>query len=122
MTVEKLQVGNPKAIVLPSNLFLSFHLQSRQKRIKLASQLPAVEFVIETFGNTCTLFNPNTSCLRKYTELQFTDHGKLYRIKTLDYYLKQNRVAVIPSGECNFHIFYYLVSGASPEEGQHLHL
>jgi len=42
--------------------------------------------------------------------------------KTLDYYLERNRVAAVPSGERNFHIFYHLVAGASPEERQHLHI
>jgi chitin synthase len=43
-------------------------------------------------------------------------------VKTIDYYLERHRVASIPSGERNFHIFYYLMSGASPEERQHMHL
>lgn len=43
-------------------------------------------------------------------------------MKTLDYYLERNRISSLPSGERNFHIFYYLVAGASPEERQHLHL
>ncbi|KIM66094.1 hypothetical protein SCLCIDRAFT_1155370, partial [Scleroderma citrinum Foug A] len=93
-----------------------------KKGSKLASQVPTVEFVIEMFGNARTLFNPNASRFGKYTELQFTDRGRLCRIKTLDYYLEQNRVVAVPSGERNFHIFYYLVAGASPEERQHLHL
>ncbi|KAI6108942.1 myosin head, motor domain-containing protein, partial [Pisolithus croceorrhizus] len=38
------------------------------------------------------------------------------------YYLERNRVTAVPSGECNFHIFYYLITGASPEVRQHLHL
>ena len=54
--------------------------------------------------------------------MQFTDRGRLSGIKTLDYYLERNRAAAVPSGERNFHIFYYLVAGASPEERQHLHL
>ena len=93
-----------------------------KKGSKLASQVPAAEFVIETFGNARTLFNPNASRFGKYTELQFTDRGRLSGIKTLDYYLERNRVAAVPSGERNFHIFYYLVADASPEERQHLHL
>ena len=93
-----------------------------KKGSKLATQLPASEFVLETFGNSRTLFNPNASRFGKYTELQFSDRGKLTGVKTLDYYLERNRVAAIPSGERNFHIFYYLIAGASPEERQHLHL
>ena len=93
-----------------------------KKGPKLASQVPAAEFVIETFSNAGTLFNPNASRFGKHTELQFTDRGRLCRIKALDYYLERNRVAAVPSGERNFHIFYYLVTGASPEERQHLHL
>jgi chitin synthase len=93
-----------------------------KKGSKLANQLPASEFVLETFGNARTLFNPNASRFGKYTELQFSDKGRLTGVKTLDYYLERNRVATVPSGERNFHIFYYLVAGASPEERQHLHL
>ncbi|KAI6019144.1 glycosyltransferase family 2 protein [Pisolithus marmoratus] len=93
-----------------------------KKGAKLVHQVPAAEFVIESFGNARTLFNPNASRFGKYTELQFTDRGRLCGIKTLDYYLERSRVAAIPSGERNFHIFYYLVAGASPEERQHLHL
>ncbi|PCH37422.1 glycosyltransferase family 2 protein [Wolfiporia cocos MD-104 SS10] len=96
--------------------------QPGKKGAKLAYQVPAAEFVLETFGNARTLFNPNASRYGKYTELQFTDRGRLCGMKTLDYYLERNRVAGAPSGERNFHIFYYLVAGASVEERQHLHL
>ncbi|EIW79950.1 glycosyltransferase family 2 protein [Coniophora puteana RWD-64-598 SS2] len=93
-----------------------------KKGSKLASQVPAAEFVIESFGNARTLFNPNASRYGKYTELQFTERGRLCGVKTLDYYLERNRVAAVPSGERNFHIFYYLVAGATTEERQHLRL
>ncbi|PFH46960.1 glycosyltransferase family 2 protein [Amanita thiersii Skay4041] len=93
-----------------------------KKGSKLANQVPAAEFVLEAFGNARTLFNPNASRFGKYTELQFTERGRLCGVKTLDYYLERNRVAGAPSGERNFHIFYYLVAGASQEERAHLHL
>ncbi|KAF9484250.1 glycosyltransferase family 2 protein [Pholiota conissans] len=93
-----------------------------KKGSKLATQLPASEFVLESFGNSRTLFNPNASRFGKYTELQFSERGRLTGVKCLDYYLERNRVSAVPSGERNFHIFYYLVAGASPEERQHLHL
>ena len=79
-----------------------------KKGSKLASQVPVAEFVVETFGNTRTLFNPNASRFGKYTELEFTDRGRLCGIKTLDYYLERSRVAAVPSGERNLHIFYYV--------------
>ncbi|KAF8120439.1 hypothetical protein EV363DRAFT_1371055 [Boletus edulis] len=37
-------------------------------------------------------------------------------MKSLDYYLERNRVAAVPSGERSFHIFHYLMAGASLEE------
>jgi chitin synthase len=40
--------------------------------------------------------------------------------KTLAYYLEKSRVSAPPTGERNFHVFYYLVAGASPEERHHL--
>ncbi|TCD65299.1 hypothetical protein EIP91_002824 [Steccherinum ochraceum] len=93
-----------------------------KKGSKLSTQIPAAEFVLEAFGNARTLFNSNASRFGKYTELQFSDRGRICGVKTLDYYLERNRVAGAPSGERNFHIFYYLVAGAAAEERQHMHL
>ncbi|KAI6130720.1 P-loop containing nucleoside triphosphate hydrolase protein [Pisolithus croceorrhizus] len=94
------------------NLPQTLHLKSWKERCKT---LPATEFIIEMFGNACTLFNPNASRFGKYTELQLTERGRQCDIKTLDYYLERNRVAAVPSGKCNFHIFYYLITGTCPE-------
>ena len=56
-----------------------------------------------------TLFNPNASRFGKYTELQFTDHGRFCGIKTLDYYLEQNQGATVgPPGERNPHLYITL--------------
>ncbi|KAF8138620.1 myosin head, motor domain-containing protein [Boletus edulis] len=64
-----------------------------KKGTKLATQVPTTEFVTESFGNARTLVNPNASRFGKYTEVQFTDKGRLYGIKSFDYYLERNQVA-----------------------------
>ncbi|PWN53277.1 putative chitin synthase 8 [Violaceomyces palustris] len=93
-----------------------------KKGSKLAMQIPSGEYILESFGNSRTLENSNASRFGKYTELQFSENGRLMGAKTLDYYLERNRVVSAASSERNFHVFYYLVAGASDEEKQFLHI
>ncbi|PLW12505.1 hypothetical protein PCANC_16555 [Puccinia coronata f. sp. avenae] len=93
-----------------------------KKGFKLVHQIPAAQFILESFGNAHTLENSNASRFGQYTELQFTENGKLCGLKTLEYYLQRSRVVSRPNGERNFHIFYYLVAGGSPEERAYLFL
>ncbi|KDN52499.1 glycosyltransferase family 2 protein [Tilletiaria anomala UBC 951] len=93
-----------------------------KKGSKLAYQVPAAEFVLDSFGNCRTLDNANASRIGTYSELQFNDNGKLMGCKTLDYYLQKNRVVHHAANERTFHIFHYLIAGASAEEKEFLHL
>lgn len=69
------------------------------------------------------MHNDNASRYGNYTELQFTDRGRLEGLKTIEYYLERSRVSQVPaSGERNFHVFYYLCAGIDGEERQHLRL
>jgi chitin synthase len=78
---------------------------------------------LESFGHAHTLSGDNASRFGNYTELQFSDSGKLEGLKTIEYYLERSRVSHAPSvGERNFHVFYYLVSGIHGEEKTHLKL
>ena len=78
---------------------------------------------MESFGHAHTLSGDNASRFGNYTELQFSDSGKLEGLKTIEYYLERSRVSHAPSvGERNFHVFYYLVSGIHGEEKTHLKL
>ncbi|KAF7324025.1 Glycosyltransferase family 2 protein [Mycena kentingensis (nom. inval.)] len=118
-----LETGSSKSenYRLAIETILEFNVSNLGKKgSKLATQVPASEFVPETFAHARTLFNPNASSVGKYTELQFSDRGRLHGVKTLDDLLERNRVAGAPNGERNFHILYYLVAGASPEERLHL--
>lgn len=78
---------------------------------------------MESFGHAHTLSSDNASRFGNYTELQFSDSGKLEGLKTIEYYLERSRVShPLPVGERNFHVFYYLVSGIHGEEKSHLKL
>ncbi|PWZ00150.1 putative Chs8-chitin synthase 8 [Testicularia cyperi] len=91
-----------------------------KKGAKLGLQIPSAEYILESLGNSRTLENANASRFGKYTELQFSESGKLVGAKTLDYYLEKNRVVSAASSERNFHIFHYMVAGASTEEKEYL--
>ncbi|KAF8872467.1 chitin synthase-domain-containing protein [Infundibulicybe gibba] len=81
---------------------------------KIILRFRASETVLEAFGHARTLFNASSSRFGKYTELQFGGDGRLCGAKILNYHLECNRR--------NFHIFYYLVAGASPDERRSLHI
>ncbi|GAA6027812.1 hypothetical protein JCM8097_001730 [Rhodosporidiobolus ruineniae] len=95
---------------------------SGKKGAKLTASIPAAFFVLDTFGHASTITNSNASRFGRYTELQFNDKGRLVGLKGLEYFLEKSRVSRTSAGERNFHVFHYLVAGASPEERQHLHL
>ncbi|CAO1621031.1 unnamed protein product [Jaminaea pallidilutea] len=87
---------------------------------KLAHQIPSAEFILECFGHASTSQNPNASRFGRYTELHFTDAGRLVGSKSLEYYLEKNRLVSASGSESTFHAFYALIAGASAEEKEHL--
>ncbi|RXK42203.1 chitin synthase [Tremella mesenterica] len=94
-----------------------------RKGAKVGPQVANAEFILESFGNAHTLSNDNASRFGNYTELQFNDRGRLEGLKTIEYYFERSRVSQPPAtGERNFHVFYYLVSGIVGEEKSFLKL
>ncbi|GAA5852425.1 hypothetical protein JCM9279_001197 [Rhodotorula babjevae] len=91
-----------------------------KKGSKLATSVPAAFFILDSFGHATTTSNANASRFGRYTELQFNDKGRLTGLKGLEYFLEKSRVAAAPAGERNFHVFHYLVAGASSDEREHL--
>ncbi|KAL4401910.1 chitin synthase [Malassezia pachydermatis] len=53
-----------------------------------------------------------------YTELQFSEHGRLVGFKMLNYFLERSRVSLLRNSGAPFHIFGMLMAGASPEGRQ----
>ncbi|KAG6380004.1 P-loop containing nucleoside triphosphate hydrolase protein [Boletus reticuloceps] len=121
-SVVKLAAESQKLGASLSRRFWSCQFPIQERRAQARDPGPAAEFVIESFGNARTLFNPNASRFGSIQSFSSQTKGRLVWDKSLDYYLERNQVAAVPSGERNFHIFYYLMAGASQDERQHLHL
>jgi myosin-1 len=79
--------------------------------------------VLEAFGNARTKRNDNSSRFGKYMELKVDmGTGALVGGKVTNYLLERSRVPSQAPGERNFHIFHYLMAGASSEEVKRLQL
>eukprot|EP00241_Pyramimonas_parkeae_P001122 CAMPEP_0114267720 /NCGR_PEP_ID=MMETSP0058-20121206/25492_1 /TAXON_ID=36894 /ORGANISM="Pyramimonas parkeae, CCMP726" /LENGTH=536 /DNA_ID=CAMNT_0001385683 /DNA_START=70 /DNA_END=1678 /DNA_ORIENTATION=- len=99
--------------------------------------------LLEAFGNAKTIRNDNSSRFGKYVEIQFDKDGRisgaavrtyLLEARAFDkdgrisgaavrtYLLERSRLVQITDPERNYHIFYQLCAGASPEEVESLKL
>ncbi|KAL6607420.1 chitin synthase-domain-containing protein [Neocallimastix sp. 'constans'] len=91
-------------------------LSKGKKKSKIRTGIKNTSVILNAFGNSRTLLNPDASRYGKYTEIQYDNHGKIIGAKLCDYLLEKNRITDIPSNERSYHIFYYLFAGASVEE------
>ncbi|XP_066266634.1 unconventional myosin-XVI-like isoform X2 [Branchiostoma lanceolatum] len=72
--------------------------------------------LLEAFGNAQTTMNNNSSRFAKYLELIFSREGRVLGAGISHYLLEKSRVVYQNPGERNFHIFYLMFAGLSPDE------
>ncbi|OUM61397.1 glycosyltransferase family 2 protein [Piromyces sp. E2] len=87
-----------------------------KKRSKTKNGLKYVYTVLNAFGNSQTMDNVDASHYGLYTEVQYNSHGKIIGAKFLDYILDKHHLYSTYDYERNFHVFYYLLAGASQAE------
>ncbi|KAF9972361.1 hypothetical protein BGZ73_004549, partial [Actinomortierella ambigua] len=121
--------GKTEAIKQLTRQLLALSAGHHKKEARILQQILAANTILEAFGNAKTLHNDNASRFGRFTELQFNERGRLLGAKMLDYFLEKKRVSMastaplsVMAEERNFHIFYQLLQGATPEEKTHLHL
>ncbi|KAL1128916.1 hypothetical protein AAG570_013450 [Ranatra chinensis] len=83
--------------------------------------LAAAFTVLRSLGSAKTASNSESSRIGHFIEVQVTD-GALYRTKIHCYFLDQTRVIRPLPNEKNYHIFYQMLAGLTPEERVKLNL
>ncbi|KAK9460553.1 chitin synthase-domain-containing protein [Lipomyces oligophaga] len=88
----------------------------------LSSRISAAIFIFSALTTTKNQSTPVSSKAGLLLEYQYNSDAALTGSKFVTYRLDRERVAHVPPGERNFHIFYYLLAGTSPSERLHLGL
>uniref|UniRef100_A0A8C5BE12 Myosin IXb n=1 Tax=Gadus morhua TaxID=8049 RepID=A0A8C5BE12_GADMO len=72
--------------------------------------------VLEAFGNATTAQNNNSSRFGKFVQLNYLESGVIRGAIIEKYLLEKSRLVCRDTSERNYHVFYYLLIGASKEE------
>ncbi|XP_045907554.1 unconventional myosin-IXb-like isoform X2 [Micropterus dolomieu] len=78
--------------------------------------------VLEAFGNARTAVNNNSSRFGKFIQLNYLESGVIRGAVLEKYLLEKCRLVSRDKSERNYHVFYYLLVGASKEEQEEFHL
>ncbi|KAL6076835.1 Myosin-VIIa, variant 2 [Balamuthia mandrillaris] len=106
-----------------TKLILQFLAQRTNKHSEVEEKILEANPVLEAFGNAATVRNNNSSRFGKYIEIHFDRSGSsICGARIINYLLEKSRLVYQAEGERNYHIFYCMLSGASPEELQRYHL
>ena len=96
----------------------------RYSATPLSKKIEHANFVFEAFTTTKSLTTPSASKSGLLLELQYntstSNHATLLGAQYLAHRLERSRLASVPTGERNYHVLYYLLSGTSPAERKHL--
>ena len=89
---------------------------SSKDQNNISEKILASNPILEAFGNSKTLRNDNSSRFGKFIKILFNKNNKIIGAEIKTYLLEKIRVTNLTSDERNFHIFYMLYNGLSPNQ------
>ncbi|XP_047124730.1 unconventional myosin-IXa isoform X1 [Hydra vulgaris] len=97
-------------------------LSHKTKATLLERTILAAGPVLEAFGNAKTCHNNNSSRFGKFTQINYRADGVVCGAVQKKYLLEKSRIVSQAVNERNYHVFYYLLAGASEQEKEILSL
>merc|ERR1719384_2962159 len=89
--------------------------EGADKKVSLEDQIVATNPILESYGNTKTSRNDNSSRFGKFIRIHFNAAGKLSGCDIESYLLEKSRITQQQEVERSYHIFYQLLQPFVPE-------
>lgn len=114
--------GKTESTKLLVHHLTSLGLKTQASNSSVEKTILGVGPVLEAFGNAKTAYNNNSSRFGKFTQIKFREDGAVCGAALRKYLLEKSRIVSQAPLERNYHVFYYLLAGASTEDKEVLHL